>query len=85
MKKLTYTPIQQAEKVEVAKQWFLACCDCGLIHRFEFTLEKLRPSDKKLTLMATIYRENARTAAHRRGKGVKVIKIARKPAKKAVK
>ena len=85
MNRLDYKPLEDGVIVAVPKNWYLACCDCGLIHKFEFRVGKVEPTDKEQTLIVQIHRENRRTAAHRRGKGVKIVKISRKTKKKVVK
>lgn len=85
MKKPAYPEIQDGTLTEVPKKWFLACCDCGLVHVFEFSLSRKGSESPQRTLVVKITRDNRKTAAHRRSKGVKVVKTARKLAKKAVK
>ena len=42
----------------------MACCDCGLVHNIAYVPLKTR-------LKVYFWRDNRRTANHRRGKGVK--------------
>lgn len=47
----------------------LACCDCGLIHSMAFAIE----DNGKLGI--AVRRENRRTAAHRRAKEFRGLKL----------
>lgn len=46
-----------------------ACCDCGLIHSMAFAVEK------NGNLGVAVKRENQRTAAHRRAKEFRGLKL----------
>ena len=50
----------------------VACCDCGLIHSLAFAVEKSG------NLGIAVRRENRRTAAHRRSKKFKGLRLPKK-------
>lgn len=77
--KLKYDQVYNGESFEVPKEWYIACCDCGLVHRLKFKIIN------KKTLKVRVWREPVHTRARRKALGRKIVKTARKPVKKAVK
>ena len=61
-----YTQLYDGDSIEFesGENWNLQCCDCGLVHRFDFKINK-----KKMTV--TLRRDKRRTSAVRRGKECK--------------
>ena len=51
--------------IQPARLYWMCCCDCGLIHKFEFRVRK-----GKVVLRA--WRDNRATAQFRRHNGIKV-------------
>lgn len=49
------------------RAYFLECCDCGLVHRFQFRVHKSR-------VQMRAWRETRLTTAARKRKGVKIIR-----------
>lgn len=72
---IDYGALQQGDKIEVPREWILGCCDCGLVHRMLFKLERTDKKTGLRTLTVQVFRDNRRTAAKRRAKGVKVVKV----------
>jgi len=70
--KSKYIKLNDGDRFEVANEsggiLYFSCCDCGLVHRVE--VESLNP--KTNTITARMFRENRRTAAVRRVRGIKV-------------
>ena len=61
-RKRSYPPVQAGEKIVIpweTKDYKMACCDCGLVHRLRFTVEG---SD----LILQGWRDNRATAQLRR-------------------
>lgn len=49
-----YEQVYEGEPIEVPKTWIISCCDCGLVHRLEFTY--IKPKGKKRQkLMVTVF------------------------------
>lgn len=60
-----YQQIYEGEPMEVPKTWIIGCCDCGLVHRLEFTY--ITPKGKKRKkLMVTVYVDKGRTKTKRK-------------------
>lgn len=65
-----YLPQKDGEWVQPKRKGYrFACCDCGLIHRFEF-----RVHDGKIEFRA--WRHNRATATYRRHHGITIKYIA---------
>lgn len=70
-----YGVLSDGDKIEVPAEWILGCCDCGLVHRFLFKLERTDKKTGMRTLTVQVFRDNRRTAARRRQKKVKVVPV----------
>jgi hypothetical protein len=70
-----YGVLEQGDKIEVPKEWIMGCCDCGLVHRMFFKLERTDKKTGLRTLTVQVFRDNRRTAAKRRKKGVMVVPV----------
>ena len=70
-----YGVMVEGDKIEVPREWILGCCDCGLVHRMYFKVEKLNKTSDVRVLTVQVFRDNRRTAIKRRQKGVKVVKV----------
>lgn len=57
---------------------FLGCCDCGLVHKVEYKYLKKGKGKKPYILHSRYFRDKRRTAAKRRGKGVKIVAVVKK-------
>lgn len=75
---MEYPPVMDGEAFELKRHprkkraWEIlrmACCDCGLIHSLAFAVED------NGNLGIAVRREPRRTAAHRRGKKFKGLKL----------
>jgi hypothetical protein len=62
----------------VRKGFKIGCCDCGLVHRFDFKFKKA-PNGK--SIMMKCVRDDRATAAVRRKLNKKVEKLAKIPKK----
>jgi len=71
MSKSKYTQLYNGDGFDVENGAFLyfACCDCGLVHRFEF-----QKDDKSKNVKFKMYKEPRRTRSYRHSHGIKVIK-----------
>lgn len=76
----TYHQVYDSDWQEVPKEWILGCCDCGLVHVFNFRIKK---KGALRTLEVQVLRDDRRTGQIRRYKGVRV--VATRPKKKASK
>jgi hypothetical protein len=53
----------EGEWVDVTEERFLACCDCGLIHKEEY---RIVPSENGDHIFRRVFRDNQATANRRR-------------------
>jgi hypothetical protein len=61
---MKYEPAQSGEWIYPERRDFmLSCCDCGLVHRFDF---KLKRSGKRHKILFRAFRDNRATAQLRR-------------------
>lgn len=68
---IKYRKAKDGEWIAPMKDYRLACCDCGLVHKIEFALEPIGKRRKRIVFRA--WRDNRATAQIRRHKqmGVK--------------
>lgn len=74
MEDINYEQVIDGDKFDVPPEWLVACCDCGLVHRFRFKFRNPKGKEKKKVLTLTVFRENKLTRARRRVMKVKVVK-----------
>lgn len=60
---MEYHQRYDGEWVDVTDSNYDACCDCGLMHRYEFVVLDGR-------ILRRVFRDNRKTAARRRSKAV---------------
>ena len=65
-----YLPEENEWVTPVKRNYKLACCDCGLVHRVDFRLTMV---GKKVVLQFRVRRDNRATGQMRRHKGVQII------------
>ena len=61
---MKYPKITNGEELDVPSTWIVGCCDCGLVHRFEFRCKK--DGKGSYRFVVKVFREERRTAAKRR-------------------
>ncbi len=64
-KRINYKVIEDGEWVRLTLDHYLACCDCGLVHRITFKIV-----DGKLFMRP--YRDEDATKKRRKAKGIKL-------------
>ena len=70
MSRKPFPNIAPGEEVELdseSDEYFLACCDCHLVHKMRFRV------DGKMIYMSG-WRDNRKTAALRRHRGIPIVK-----------
>lgn len=50
------------------RYYYMACCDCGLVHKMEFGTIRDQPRKGLVSVWFRVWRDNRRTAAMRREK-----------------
>jgi len=74
-KAINYEQVIDGEKFDVPPEWLVACCDCGLVHRFVYKFRRPKGKERLKTLTLTVYRESRLTAAKRKKMGIKIVKV----------
>lgn len=74
---MIYEQVYDEDWLNVHKEHFIACCDCGLVHRFKYRYRKVIGSKTKI-LQVQVFRENRRTGQKRRAMGVKITRSKKK-------
>ena len=65
---MKYEDAEEDEWVQPARKGYkMACCDCGLVHRFDFKLEK---SGNRRFILFRVFRDNRATGQIRRYKNL---------------
>lgn len=73
MKKVRYQQIYDGEKrAMVYRDLMSMCCDCGLVHLFRFRLAR---QGERTVIIKQTWRQNRATAAARRGKRYKGLRL----------
>ena len=72
---IDYGVMSDGDKIEVPAEWIIGCCDCGLVHRLLFKLERTDKKTGLRTLTVQVFRDNRRTAMKRQQKKVKVVPV----------
>ena len=69
-KKSTYKILREGEWAPISS--IFACCDCGLVHRYEYKIVGRDGND--ILIEYRMFRDKRRTAAIRRGRKKEILK-----------
>lgn len=71
--KINYEQVIDGDTFDVPPEWLVACCDCGLVHRFIFKFRRPKGKEKSKVLTLTVFRENGLTRDKRKGMKKKLV------------